>query len=379
MRSPQSSERVDTIVVGGGQAGLAVGYHLARRGVPFLILDANERIGGAWRSRWDSLRLFTPARYDSLPGMPFPSSKYYFPTKDEMADYLAAYAARFNLPVRSGTTVQRLAKRGNRFVLQADDREFETENVVVAMSNYQKPVTPPFAGQLHPDIVQMHSVDYRRPSQLRDGDVLIVGAANSGAEIATELSKTRRTWLSGRHVGNLPFEYDGTAARLFLTPLLLRGVFHHVLTVGTPIGRKLRPKMLNHAAPLIRVKPKRLAAAGVRHVARVAGVQNGKPLLTDGTVLDVANVIWCTGFDPGFSWIDLPVMDGAEPRHESGVVTQMPGLYFVGLQFLHAFSSIMIHGVGRDAERIANAVADNGRRSSRSVRDAAEPHALAAG
>src|SRR5579884_417399 len=183
MNGVREPERIQTIVIGGGQAGLSVGYHLARRGLPFVILDANERIGDSWRKRWDSLRLFTPARYDGLAGMPFPAPAFTFVTKDEMADYLEAYAARFALPVRTGVRVDRLSRHGDRFDVTAGGLRFEAENVVVAMSNYQQPRVPPFAHELDPGISQLHSSEYRNPSQLRDGSVLIVGAGNSGAEI----------------------------------------------------------------------------------------------------------------------------------------------------------------------------------------------------
>jgi putative flavoprotein involved in K+ transport len=359
MSSPREPERVQTVVVGGGQAGLSVGYHLARRGQPFVILDANERIGDSWRGRWDSLRLFTPARYDGLAGMPFPAPPHTFPTKDEMADYLEAYAARFDLPVRSGVRVERLARQGDRFVLTAGDRRFEAENVVVAMANYQTPRVPPFAGELDPGIVQLHSGAYRNPSQLRDGGVLIVGAGNSGSELALEVVRAGHpTWMSGRDTGHVPFRIDGAAARLFLLRLVLSGLFHRVLTVDTPMGRRMRRKALHahQGMPLIRVKPDDLAAAGVERVPRTAGVRDGRPLLEDGRTLDVANVIWCTGFEPGFSWIDLPVFDQDGPTHERGVAAE-PGLYFVGLYFLYAASSAMVQGVGRDAEHIVEAIA----------------------
>ena len=358
MADTHTITRVNTIVIGGGQAGLSVGYHLARRGVQFVILDASPRIGDTWRRRWDSLRLFTPARHAGLDGMPFPAAPFSFPTKNEMADYLEAYAGRFSLPVQSGVRVDRLSRVGNRFIVVAGDKRFDAENVVVAMAKYQRPRTPPFARELNPGIVQLHSFDYRNPSQLRDGDVLVVGVGNSGAEIAIETAAGRRTWLAGRETGHVPFRIDGLAARLLLTRVVLRVVFHRVLSIATPIGRKARPKMLHRAAPLIRTKPRDLAAAHVTRVPRVVGVRNGQPQLEDGRVLDVANVVWCTGFDPGFSWIDLPVFgpDG-EPQHEAGVVRSEPGLYFVGLHFLFAFSSEMIHGVGRDAARIAGAIA----------------------
>jgi putative flavoprotein involved in K+ transport len=351
-------ERVQAVVIGAGQAGLSVGYHLARRGIRFVILEANALVGDSWRARWDSLRLFTPARYDGLVGMPFPAPGHRFPTKDEMADYLEAYAARFALPVRTGVRVTGVTREGDRYLLSAGDLRFEAEHVVVAMATYQEPRIPAFAGELAPDITRLHSREYRRPAQLRPGGVLVVGAGNSGAEIGLEAARAGHpTWLSGRETGQVPFRIDSMLSRLVLQPLLLRVVFHRLLTVDTPIGRRVRPKVIAGGAPLIRTKAKDLAAAGVRRVARTAGTRDGRPLLEDGTVLDVANVVWCTGFHPGFSWIDLPVLDEAgEPRHQRGLLPQEPGLSFVGLHFLYAMSSTMIHGVGRDAERIAEAV-----------------------
>ena len=349
------SERLDAIVIGGGQAGLSVGYYLARQGRSFVILDANTRTGDSWRERWDSLRLFTPARYDGLVGMPFPAGPHTFPTKDEMADYLEAYARRFDLPVRNGVRVTRLSREGNSYIVEAD-RRYEAAHVVVAMASYQVPKMPAYARELKADIVQMHSRDYRSPEQLREGPVLVVGAGNSGAEIAIELARSHRVVMSGRDTGHVPFRVDGVLARVLL-PFLFRVVFHRVLTVNTPIGRRARVNMVGKGLPLIRVKPRDLAAAGVERVPRVSRVQDGLPALDDGRVLDVRNVIWCTGFHGGFSWIDLPIVaDDGEPRHESGIVPGEPGLYFVGLHFLHSASSTMIHGIARDAERIANAI-----------------------
>jgi len=369
-----SNTRVNTVVIGGGQAGLSVGYHLSQQSVPFVILDANARVGDAWRRRWDSLRLFTPARASALDGLPFPALPFSFPTKDAMADYLEAYAAYFALPVRSGVRVDRLSRLGGKFLVVAGEARFEADNVVVAMGQHQRPRTPAFAADLRPDIVQLHSFEYRNAAQLRPGDVLVVGAGNSGAEIAVETITSHRTFLAGRETGHVPFRVDGLAARLVLSRLVLRVIFHRVLSLATPIGRKLRPRMLHRAAPLIRTRPKDLAEAGVGRVPKVVGVRDGLPLLEDGRVLDVANVVWCTGFDPGFSWIDLPVFgpDGL-PQHEAGTATGEPGLYFVGLPFLYAFSSEMIHGVGRDAARIAGAIAERLRASARQ-----EPVTLAA-
>jgi putative flavoprotein involved in K+ transport len=351
-------ERIPTVVIGGGQAGLSVGHFLSRHGLPFVSLDAGARIGDTWRKRWDSLRLFTPAKFDGLAGMPFPAPPNSFPTKDQMADYLEAYAARFDLPVRPGVRVTRLSRRGTRYLVETSAGDFDADQVVVAMASYQQPRVPPFAADLDPGIVQCHSADYRSPSQLQPGGVLLVGGGNSGSEIALELARTHPVSMSGRDTGHIPFRIAGLAGRALLGRLVLRVLFHRVLTVGSPIGRKARPSFVSKGGPLIRVWPRDLAAAGVDRVPRVAGVERGKPVLEDGRVLDVANVIWCTGFHPGFSWIDLPVVESdGEPRHTSGVVPGEPGLFFVGLHFLHAVSSTMVHGVGRDAQRIVRAIA----------------------
>jgi putative flavoprotein involved in K+ transport len=328
--------------------------------VEFLILDANARIGDAWRHRWDSLRLFTAAKFDGLDGLPFPADPNYFPTKDEMADYLETYAARFALPVRTSTRVTRLSKSAHGFLVETTRGDFAASEVVVAMASYQVPVTPAFASQLDPRIRQIQSAEYKSPSQLADGDVLVVGAGNSGAEIALDVTGPgRRVWLSGRDTGQAPFRIGGLAARLVLARLLLRGIFHHLLTVDTPIGRRVRAGALHRAAPLIRTRRSDFAKAGIVRVPRLDGVTAGVPTLADGRALDtVRNVIWCTGYHPGFFWIDVPIFDAdGEPRHERGIVAGAPGLYFVGLQFLYALSSTMIHGVGRDAARIGAAIA----------------------
>jgi putative flavoprotein involved in K+ transport len=372
MCSERQTERINTVVIGAGQAGLSVGYHLKRLGVPFVILDAGKRVGDQWRQRWDSLRLFTPARYAGLDGMTFPAPPHYFPTKDEMADFLERYALTFQLPVQSATRVERVSRHGNGFLVSAGNRRFEAENVIIAMANYQRPRVPAFASELNPNIVQVHSFDYRNPSQLQAGDVLIVGAGNSGAEIAIETSRTHKTWMAGRDVGHVPFHVDGVLARIFLFRIVLRLLFHRILTVATPFGRAVRPKVLHIGGPLVRTKPKDLAAAGIARVPRMAGVRQGLPVLEDGRVLDVKNIIWCTGFHPGFSWLDLPVFGpNGDPRHERGVVTSQPGLYFVGLHFLYAFSSTMIHGVGRDAERIASHAAGRAGSSEKALSAAA--------
>jgi len=346
----------ETIVIGGGQAGLATGFYLKQHGQNFIILDANERTGDSWRNRWDSLHLFTPARYDGLPEMPFPASAFTFPTKDKMADYLESYAAHFDLPVQTGVRVEHLTQDNGRFQLAAGDMKFEADNVVVAMSEWQKPRVPSFADELDPGIIQMHSSEYQNPLQLQEGNVLLVGAGNSGAEIAMDIVPEHSVWLSGRDNGHVPFRIGGFAYRLITARLFAEVLFRRVLTINTPIGRKARQNFLNKGLPLVRTKPKDLAAAGVQRVPRTTGVQDGLPRLEDGHVLEVTNVIWCTGYLPGFSWIELPVFGDDGPIYERGVVANMPGLYFVGQTFLFSPASSMIHGVGKDAEYIVKAL-----------------------
>jgi putative flavoprotein involved in K+ transport len=356
MRNRAATTHVETVVIGGGQAGLAVGYYLKQRKLPFVILDANERIGGSWRIRtWDSLRLFTPARVDGLPGFPFPAPAWSYPTARETADYLEAYAERFELPVLSRSKVDRLSKADGRYLVECGGRRFAAENVVVATGFYGEPAVPDFASELDPRIVQMHSSEYRSPAQLQPGDVLLVGAGNSGADIAMELARTRHTWLSGPDKGQVPFRIESRHARVVLPVLWL--IASRVLTMRTPLGRKVRPHVLESGAPLIRVKSEDLRAAGVERVPRTVKVRDGLPVLEDGRVLDVANVIWSTGFRHAFAWIDVPVFDnGTQPVQERGV-TPEPGLYFLGLDFLYSFTSENVGGVGRDARYIARHIA----------------------
>ena len=352
-------QQFGTVVIGGSQAGLAVGYHLRQRGLPFVILDENDRIGDAWRSRWDSLRLFTPGRYDGLPGMPFPGSPSSYPTKDEAADYLEAYARAFELPVRTGVKVDRLSKVGDRFEVRCGGSTLFAENVVVATGASSNPRVPPFARELDESIAQFHSKEYRNPSQVKAGGVLVVGAGNSGAEIAIELARHHQTWLSGPDTGQEPTGGAGSLLDRLLTPIMWF-MATRVLTVTTPVGRKVRDHFLNppRGLPLARVRRKDFVAAGIERVPRMSGVKDGHPVLDDGRVLPVSNVIWCTGFTPSCEWIDLalPTHNGL-PIHDRGIVKSCPGLYFVGLLFLYSLSSSLLGGVGRDAGHIVDHIA----------------------
>jgi putative flavoprotein involved in K+ transport len=299
--------------------------------------------------------------------MRFPAPPHYFPGKDEMADYLETYAEKFDHPIRSGVVVDRLTRENGRFVASAREHRFQAKHVVVAMSTWQTPRLPAMAADLAPEIRQFHSAEYRNPDQLAEGDVLVVGAGNSGAEIALDVNEGRRVLLAGPDIGHVPFRVESLQGRLLL-PIVFRIVFHRLLTTGTRMGRKARPKVLSKGEPLIRTKPKDLRMAGVERVPRVVGTREGLPLLEDGQTAEVRNVIWCTGFDPGFSWIDLPVMDAGKPVHERGVVDAVPGLFFVGLRFLYSQSSAQVHGVGRDAAWIADAIAADRLDSDRVVR-----------
>ncbi|PKN81761.1 MAG: portal protein [Chloroflexi bacterium HGW-Chloroflexi-9] len=352
MRSEGTRERHEVIVIGGGQAGLATGYFLARRGVDFVILDANARTGDTWRNRWDSLRLFTPAVHDGLPGLPFPAAANAFPTKDEMADYLEAYVRRFDLPVRHGMAVEGLTAEDGHYVVTAGGQDLEAEQVVVATGAYPTARVPAFAPELAPGIRQLTAAEYRNAGQLLDGGVLVVGAGNSGAEIAMEAAAGHQTWLSGRGTGQVPAPVYAANGRFFWW------FASHILTRNTPIGRKALAKIESGGGPLIRLRMADVVAAGVERVSRTVGVRDGRPLLDDGRVLDVSNVVWATGFVADYSWIRLPGFgDDGTVTHERGVVTGSPGLYFVGLPFQSGFTSAFIGGVERDARRIVDVLA----------------------
>ncbi len=363
MTSDPHPEPIDTIVIGGGQAGLAVGHHLARQGRPHLILEASDRIGSSWRDRWDGLRLFTPARFDGLPGMPFPGPRHSLPTKDEVAAYLEAYAARFELPVRTGVQVDALAQdaSGDGWHVRAGDQRWRASQVVLATGAFRAPKVPAFAAELRPEIRQLHASEYRNAAQLRDGPVLVVGASNSGAEIAMTTVRAHPTILSGRDTGKMPMRPGGWAARLF-DPLFWLFI-NHVLIAGSPIGRRARATVVDRGGPLERIWPSDLAAAGVeRAVGRTVGTRDGWPVLDDGRVIEAANVIWCTGFRPDYDWV-RPRITGPDgwPIQVRGVVSGVSGLYVVGMPFLHSGASSLLGGVGRDAGFVADRIAERPR------------------
>ena len=339
----------NTIIIGAGQSGLAAGYFLKKLGMEFVILDNHERIGDSWRNRWDSLMLFTPARHDGLPGMPFPAPKGSFPGKEKMADYLEDYAMIFSLPVQNGVRVRRISSLGHHFEIETSAAMMTAENVIIATGTNPEPRIPPFAAMLSSSIFQIHSSAYRNPGSVPDGDALVVGAATSGIEIALELSSARKAYISGKPTFHIPdniFKYAGE---------LYWWLISNILTVRTPIGKKARQKIIHGGAPLIRISADDLDSAGVIRLPRMAGVKNGLPLMEDGTVIPVSSVIWCTGFRPDFSWIHMDITDGSGwPVSQRGVSTRKKGLYFVGMPFQYGLTSGLVGGVGRDAAYVAS-------------------------
>jgi putative flavoprotein involved in K+ transport len=352
-------ERVETVIIGAGQTGLATAYHLRRAGRECVVLDEHPRVGDQWRTRYDSLRLNTPAQYDSLPGMPFPAKKWSFPSGQDMADYLEAYADHFGLDVRSGshvTSVDRVSE-GCWVVTTAEGAAYLTDNVVVGTGGEHHPRVPDFAHEIDPGIRQIHSHDYRNPGQLLPGPVLVVGASQSGADLALELANAgHETTMSGKVPSEIPIRIDSIPAR-FVMPVIWF-MWHHVLTLKTPVGRKAQSQIRNGGAPLVRVKVADLEAGGVRMFeARTQGVDDGRPVLADGQVLDVANIVWCTGFRQEFSFIHPNVTgDDGWPTDAGGVMEDLPGLYFVGLLFQRGFYSMLIGGAGKDAKFIAGKI-----------------------
>lgn len=334
--------RTDTIIIGGGQAGLAMGYHLARRVTRFVILDAAPRVGQSWSSRWDSLTLFTPAAYSGLPGMAFPGDPGRYPGKDEVADYLEAYAARFRLPVQAGERVHALRAGTAGWEAETRSGRYEAAQVVVATGPFHEPVIPRLSRDLPPGVVQLHSASYRNPAQLPAGDVLVVGAGNSGVQIAEELSRTHRVHLAaGERMPRLPQQVLGRSLFWWLERAGLMNV-----SVESLLGRRM-----SRTDTLIGKSPRMLD--GVRVLGRAVEVQGNAVLTADGGRVCPASVVWATGFRPDFGWIEAPVLDArGVPVHRRGV-TSTPGLYFLGLSWLHTRGSALLGWVGRDAEYIA--------------------------
>jgi putative flavoprotein involved in K+ transport len=342
--------RYDVAVVGAGQAGLAMGYFLARDGRRFVILDRASSIGAAWRERWESLTLFTPRRYDSLPGLDFPGDPEGYPGRDEVIAYLERYAERFGLPLELGGEVRGLSADEGRFVLELDHGTVEADQVVVATGPFQEPFVPELAKHLSPEVVQMHSTGYRRPSDVPEGTVLVVGGGNTGFQIAKELAATRDVHLAvGSRQLPLPQRLLGRDLFWWLTKSRVLNT-----TVESRLGRRLR-----HRDTLIGSSPRELRRRyGVVLHPRVVEASERALRFADGGELEPRTVIWATGFRADYSWIDLPLFDeGGRVRHRRGV-TEVPGLYFLGLTWQHTRGSALLGWVQEDAEFVAAQIAD---------------------
>jgi putative flavoprotein involved in K+ transport len=350
---------LDVVVVGGGQAGLAIGYHLARRGLRFVILEAGPGVGAAWRGRWDSLLLFTPRRYDSLPGLPFPGDPDGYPGRDEVVDYLEAYVEAFDLPVRLNSRVDSVASPNGGFQLRLDAGDVVTaDQVVVTTGPFTTPFVPAFADGLSGSVVQMHSTGYRNPKVVPAGTVLVVGGGNTGYQIAGELARQGRdVHLSiGSRQTPLPQRVLGRDLFWWLTKL---GVFGK--TVETRLGRRLRERL-----PLIGESPRKAQRAGVTLRARATAAEGRTVRFADGTELDVDAVIWATGYRPDYGWIHADVADDrGRPVHRRGV-TAVPGLYFLGLEWQWTRGSALLGWVKDDAAYVAEQVAAYAARHSTS-------------
>lgn len=337
-----------TTIIGGGQAGLATAYYLKKSGEDFIIIDEGTRIGDVWRKRWDSLRLFTPAKYNGLPGFPFPSQYNTYPTKDEMADYLEEYAIRFNLPTMLGTRAIQLSKTSSGFKIVTSNGTFTSNAVVICTGSNPSPYIPDFASEIDKNIFQIHSSQYRNPDLVPKGDTLVVGVGTSGVEIAIELSKSRRTLIAGKPVPEIPYD------PFRYVPWFNWWFAHNISTIKAPFFLQAK-RFFRGGTPLIRFKLVDLDEAGVERLPRVSGIINGNPLLADGKEIAVSNIIWATGYKPDFSWIDFDVTDETDwLKGERGISSAAEGLYYVGMWFQFALTSAFIGGVGRDAEFVAN-------------------------
>jgi putative flavoprotein involved in K+ transport len=339
----------DVVVVGGGQAGLAVGYFLAEQGRSFTILEAADEPAAAWRERWDSLKLFTPSRYDALPGLAFPGDSDRYPTRDEVAAYLSEYARRFDLPLELNSRVNAIRRVAGGYVVELHDRTYEAEQVIIATGPFQLPFVPPIAEQLGEGVVQMHSTAYRSPQSVPKGRVLVVGGGNTGFQIAEELSASREVHLSiGSRQTPLPQRILGRDLFWYLeaTGLIRK-------TKESRIGRRLSGR-----DTLIGSTPRRLRRRhGVELHGRAVAAAGSNVRFADDSQLDVASVIWATGFRVDHSWIDAPVFDRAgRVEHQRGV-TASPGLYFLGLSWQHTRGSALLGWVKDDAAHIAERVA----------------------
>lgn len=344
----ESAGHYEVVVIGGGQAGLAIGYFLAQERRNFTILEAAAEPAATWRGRWDSLRLFTPVRYDSLPGLSFPGDPDSYPGRDEVAEYLTEYVRRFDLPVELNCPVRSVSKADEAYLVELDDRTLQADQVVIATGPFQEPVVPAFSVGLDPGLVQLHSTAYRSPEDLPSGPVLVVGGGNTGFQIAAELAGSHEVHLAvGSRQTPLPQRIFGRDLFRYLeaTGLMAKAV-------SSRIGQRMQ-----HRDTLIGSSPRALRRHGVQIHPRATEAAGRRVSFSDASQLEIASVIWATGFRLDHSWIDAPVFDeDGRVVHERGV-TQSPGLYFLGLPWQYTRGSALLGWVKDDAEYLGQQIA----------------------
>jgi putative flavoprotein involved in K+ transport len=348
------SEQIDVIVIGAGQAGLSIGYHLAQSQLSYLIIGSEQRIGDIWRQRYDSLVLFTPRAYSSLPGRTMPGDPDGFPDKNETADYLENYALYFQLQVQLGTEVLQLVRSSSGFHVRTNKGEYMAKQVVIATGPFQRPYIPDWASSIGTEVLQLHSSQYRRPEDLPEGPVLIVGAGNSGAQLAVELAESRRVILSTGHpITFIPMMAAGRSVFYWFDKLgLLRA------TTESWLGRRIRRR----PDPIFGLDLKRaISSSKVEVKPRAVGARHGHGLveLDDGSIVTPASVIWATGFRPDYSWVRIPELFDTQgkPKHRQGI-SPIDDLYYLGLPWQRNRGSALLGGVGRDAEFISKLIVE---------------------
>jgi putative flavoprotein involved in K+ transport len=344
------------VVVGAGQAGLALGYFLKQQGRQFTILEARDAPAAAWRARWDSLRLFTPVRYDSLPGRRFPGDPDSYPRRDEVVAYLTEYASAFELPVELGRAVQAVRPANEGYIVELEDDAYVADQVVLATGPFQVPRVPPITRPLEPGITQFHSAAYRRPDQLPPGPVLVVGGGNTGFQIAEELSHSHEVHLSiGSRQTPLPQRIAGRDLFDYLQALRIMRV-----TVDSRLGQRLR-----YRETLIGSSPRAARRRyGIRLRGRTIEADGSEVVFADGSRLAPASVIWATGFAVDHSFVQVPVFDDAARLMHRRGVTAAPGLYFLGLTWQHTRGSALLGWVEDDARFIAQRIAESAPRGA---------------
>lgn len=337
----------ETVIIGAGQAGLAIGYYLKRLNQSFFLLDRNQNVGDEWRKRYDSLRLFTPRMYSALPGLPLEGDPHGFPVKDEIARYLKRYAELFELPIQRQTDVKIVRKTKDRFYIQTDNQSYEAENIIVASGPFMKPCMPDFSQNLSADILQLHSSQYKNSADLKEGNVLVVGGGNSGAQIAVELANEKETYLSiSKKLRFLPLKIG---SKSFFWWLDKTGI------LNAPRDSWVAKKIRSSGDPIFGSELKNALASGtVIRKSRTVGGSGIAIQFQDHTALDVQNIIWSTGFVSDYRWLEIEGVLNCEgrPIHQRGV-TQIDGLYFLGLPWQYRRGSALLQGVGEDARYIA--------------------------